>query len=618
MNSAVAHRLRAQPQWPGASVPASSPDAVGLLLPVYLEQPQWDPNHAKGLVAQDCTLCQLHKAKCACTRCRVCQRAVGTGTRHHCRKCWMPVCGDCWTRERVVNYSFPKMKVCDTCAVPVGLAFLSSQNMKHMGLYLLRAASDLPRRCVDTQCNGLSYKKKCTRCQLMPTVPTASHVERLVDISESSCCTLLSSVDDKCSRCRELLFRMKSIEADFARERMDFLQYGGDPSELLHPELFRTEGVFHEASDTRDTIEFLCALLASSVCYEYPAFPQTTLAMSDIPVSRCMNLLYYSQKYSLLEGPNNTMYIAFPGTHDARTAMTDLKLSRVVVMSTTKVNGGVLGNGATLHGGVTKLWEYKAHRGFYEESQKLLKDLPQGLIQRLIDKGHRVVLTGHSLGGALASLVALHHLQSGMCGRANNLRCITFGCPLIGNTQLRRIIERCGWTSVFHHVVFRSDIIPRGGCGAELPKAIKAHVEKRLSEIADSLQSWWTSKRGVGAAQPSTVDEAEQVSAMELAVQSEQAADEPAEVRDPSRSKRSLDCFGTYHFLFRYQSSAQRADGSVDVSTVLPYKSTSDADEAFSCLKGDQGLKTVFKDHLLDSYNQAMAMTLRRPSTNND
>ncbi|KAL6658516.1 hypothetical protein ACP70R_004102 [Stipagrostis hirtigluma subsp. patula] len=79
--------------------------------------------------------------------------------------------------------------------------------------------------------------------------------------------------------------------------------------------------------------------------------------------------------------------------------------------------------------------------------------------------GKAVVFTGHSLGGAIAALAALHYLcissSSSTCAPAPPVLCITFGSPLLGNEALSRAILRERWSGNFCHVVSQHDIVPR-------------------------------------------------------------------------------------------------------------------------------------------------------------
>ncbi|XP_075090329.1 lipase-like PAD4 isoform X1 [Nicotiana tabacum] len=70
-----------------------------------------------------------------------------------------------------------------------------------------------------------------------------------------------------------------------------------------------------------------------------------------------------------------------------------------------------------------------------------------------------LVITGHSVGGAIASLLALwllSHLQT-VC----SVICITFGSPMLGNESYSQAILQERWAGHFCHVVSQHDIVPR-------------------------------------------------------------------------------------------------------------------------------------------------------------
>lgn len=645
------------PQWSALRVEVSGHRLQ--LRPSFLHQPQWCADEIRMWTLEHCATCKAQKRECLCASCALCNTSVGTGTRHHCRKCWRTVCGDCWTRERHTSFTLPKQKVCDDCAVLKALASTSSEHLKFGGLYLLRSVSELPRHCVSPKCEGLAYRLKCPLCSL-PTVPTAPHAERLVK-TDYFCCSKGSS--SPCAKCADLRLRMNDVEHTFAAEELErfdthfsFQSEGAtvglnSPSaeetaaaayvrSLLHPELFFTSGMFLGAESEKATTEILLASLCASICYEYPAYPHTSLHYSDVPLAKCLVLRYCSQLYSLFEGPHRVVYVAFPGTHDARTAMTDLRFSRTTVTTWTTVHGGMTGSGRrVVSEGRVKLWEFKAHKGFYDESESLRKTFPAGMCRLYVEKGYRVVFTGHSLGGALAEFVALQHLiEDPRTFNAEAIRCVTFGAPLIGNTSLRRIVERCGWEKCFHHIVYRSDIIPRTACGTELPRDVRAAVEKGVRRAVDAvqgkLQSLWSNfkaRAGRIADSDAAPADAALLSALDEAIEagdapvSDQPTLPPREIPIDSMNaildgvgnrRKVFDCFGRYHFLFRTilsSPSSDDGDGSLGRDLRAAYDSSLDSNVSFEALKSSQKLKSDVRDHLMDSYNAALALLLRRP-----
>ncbi|KAL4379677.1 hypothetical protein GQ457_02G010120 [Hibiscus cannabinus] len=104
----------------------------------------------------------------------------------------------------------------------------------------------------------------------------------------------------------------------------------------------------------------------------------------------------------------------------------------------------------------------KVHHGML----KLFLSFYSGLriqVAALVGKVKSIVMTGHSIGGAAASLSALWllcHLHSTMSSPMSVL-CVTFGSPLLGNGALHRSILRQRWGGNFCHVVSKHDIVPR-------------------------------------------------------------------------------------------------------------------------------------------------------------
>ncbi|CAH2064312.1 unnamed protein product [Thlaspi arvense] len=72
----------------------------------------------------------------------------------------------------------------------------------------------------------------------------------------------------------------------------------------------------------------------------------------------------------------------------------------------------------------------------------------------------KLVITGHSTGGALAALTALW-LLSHPSPPSFSLLCITFGSPLLGNQSLSSSISRSRLAHNFCHVVSVHDLVPR-------------------------------------------------------------------------------------------------------------------------------------------------------------
>ncbi|XP_043724479.1 senescence-associated carboxylesterase 101-like [Telopea speciosissima] len=99
-----------------------------------------------------------------------------------------------------------------------------------------------------------------------------------------------------------------------------------------------------------------------------------------------------------------------------------------------------------------------------EEALSLFRSLRQDedLFQLLKNPTKPLIITGHSIGGWIASLFCLWLLDKIKPSNPNFPICITFGSPLLGDDGLCRAIHNLsGWKSRFLHVVSYGDLIPR-------------------------------------------------------------------------------------------------------------------------------------------------------------
>ncbi|KAK7381369.1 hypothetical protein VNO78_34007 [Psophocarpus tetragonolobus] len=81
--------------------------------------------------------------------------------------------------------------------------------------------------------------------------------------------------------------------------------------------------------------------------------------------------------------------------------------------------------------------------------------------QHKINSSLSLIVTGHGLGGQIASLFTLLLLGNVGLGKKRPL-CITFGSPLIGDKKLEEAISRSStWSSSFLHVVSYKDPVPK-------------------------------------------------------------------------------------------------------------------------------------------------------------
>lgn len=79
-----------------------------------------------------------------------------------------------------------------------------------------------------------------------------------------------------------------------------------------------------------------------------------------------------------------------------------------------------------------------------------------------ISNSKPLIITGHSLGGSVASLFTLWLLNKINLANTKRPLCVTFGSPLIGDGGLQKaILQYSVWNSCFLHVVSDQDPVPR-------------------------------------------------------------------------------------------------------------------------------------------------------------
>ncbi|XP_035547586.1 senescence-associated carboxylesterase 101-like isoform X2 [Juglans regia] len=78
-----------------------------------------------------------------------------------------------------------------------------------------------------------------------------------------------------------------------------------------------------------------------------------------------------------------------------------------------------------------------------------------------ISDSEPLIITGHGLGGSVASLFTLWLLSEINLSKTKRPLCVTFGSPLIGDEDLKAILQYSVWNSCFLHVVSAQDPLPR-------------------------------------------------------------------------------------------------------------------------------------------------------------
>ena len=138
--------------------------------------------------------------------------------------------------------------------------------------------------------------------------------------------------------------------------------------------------------------------------------------------------------------------LAFPGTERKQDAIVDLRVTRVPFGGTTPAEFNAVAAAVENKSGANPL----VHKGVHDYTQaalfsEKLSDFGNLTLGEVIARDLRthpaytLYLTGHSLGGAAATLAAARLSDMGVSPQ--QLRVITFGAPAVGNTALARAYE---------------------------------------------------------------------------------------------------------------------------------------------------------------------------------
>jgi hypothetical protein len=129
----------------------------------------------------------------------------------------------------------------------------------------------------------------------------------------------------------------------------------------------------------------------------------------------------------LVDKFNEIVYIVFRGTAGDKDIITDARC----IQRQVKIHGR----------------ECKVHTGFYKAYESVKDDIKLGDY-----KNYKIITCGHSLGGALATLLAadLEH---------DNVTCISFGAPRVGDKKFVEIFKSVVKDNTFRFI-HENDVVP--------------------------------------------------------------------------------------------------------------------------------------------------------------
>lgn len=181
---------------------------------------------------------------------------------------------------------------------------------------------------------------------------------------------------------------------------------------------------------------------------------------------------------ALLISADDRIIISFRGTSSMRNLRTDLKafhvkLSRVLPTRLDTDNNELehLGGTAQTFAESREAHKAKVHHGFAEAYASVAEAVMSGICSMYHSNPRPIFLTGHSLGGALATICAYDCVLR-LDLEPNDIYVSTFGSPRVGNSSFRRLYDAA--VPATWRVSIAPDIITK------LPKLYYSHVGKKV------------------------------------------------------------------------------------------------------------------------------------------
>ncbi|KAJ0988948.1 hypothetical protein J5N97_007304 [Dioscorea zingiberensis] len=269
------------------------------------------------------------------------------------------------------------------------------------------------------------------------------------------------------------------------RERMLREEYDRQRKQLL--DLCRAV----KADSVADLQEILCCMVLSECVYKKPASEmirainkfKSDFGGQIVSLERVQPSLDHVPHRYLLAEAGDTLYASFIGTKQYKDVITDVNILQGAIFHEDDAEDfglldvvkedqvGMQNKMEEIRGKPhqTRTKKLKnnlkpaAHRGFLARA----KGIPALELYKLAEKkNQKLVLCGHSLGGAVAVLATLAILRVLLPPLVKdhgkvNIKCITFSQPPVGNAALRDYVHRKGWQHHFKTYCIPEDLVPR-------------------------------------------------------------------------------------------------------------------------------------------------------------
>lgn len=241
-----------------------------------------------------------------------------------------------------------------------------------------------------------------------------------------------------------------------------------------------------KAESLSDLQEILCSMVLSECVYKRPPSEmlrfinkfKTEFGGQIISLERVQPSLDHVPHRYLLAEAGDTLYASFIGTKQYKDFIADVNIFQGALFHDDDIPedsdevDGIEGEQVDIQkneksGGkiqIKKSLKPAAHRGFLARA----KGIPALELYKLaVKKNRKLVLCGHSLGGAvaaLATLAILRVLASAPLTKEHEkvqVKCITFSQPPVGNAALKDYVYQKGWHQYFKTYCIPEDLVPR-------------------------------------------------------------------------------------------------------------------------------------------------------------
>ncbi|CAA6668175.1 unnamed protein product [Spirodela intermedia] len=236
-----------------------------------------------------------------------------------------------------------------------------------------------------------------------------------------------------------------------------------------------------KAESIADLQEVICSMVLSECVYKRPASEvirvinkfKADFGGQVVSLERVQPSLDHVPHRYLLAEAGDTLFASFIGTKQYKDVIADANILQGVIFpeetvdniedSENKMEEKLTKQILPKSNGLQKKSKPAAHRGFLARA----KGIPALELYKLAQKKKRkLVLCGHSLGGAVAALATLAILRVIASSSSKDqvevqIKCITFSQPPVGNAALRDYVHHKGWQQYFKSYCIPEDLIPR-------------------------------------------------------------------------------------------------------------------------------------------------------------